>query len=109
MFKEFKYYEKLWKNSKKRKNFEMEFKNWSQEDKRHFLESGFQIQFEDWIKIVKIKLYLYKDTIRIGVYTGRHISNFMLFMAKENDFHPMNYTDGKYHMDYEILLKSPLI
>ena len=110
MFKEFKYYEKMWGNHKKRKNFEMEFKNWSQEDKRHFLESGFQIQLGDWIKIKKIKVYLYsKDTIRIGVYTGRHIIKFMLFMANENAFHPMNYNDG-YHMDYEVLLKrTPII
>lgn len=111
MFKEFKYYEKMWGNHKKRKNFEMEFKNWSQEDKRHFLESGFQIQlFDDLIKIDKIKVYLYsKDTIRIGVYTGRRVIKFMLFMAKENAFHPMNYNDGGYHMDYEIMLYSPLI
>lgn len=111
MFKEFKYYEKMWGNHKKRKNFEMEFKNWSQEDKRHFLESGFQIQFEDWIKIDKIKVYLYsKDTIRMAVYTGRkRIHKFYLFMANENAFHPMNYNDG-YHMDYEVMLKrTPII
>lgn len=99
MNEDFRFFKKVWRNSKQRKEFQRVFKTWNEEIKFYYLSHFFGIRIED--TIMKVKVYTAEYSIKTAVYTDKGIYKFNLSPAN----------DGRWdYIDAQIISRrTPLI